>query len=342
MRNKRARSVAVAGVCRLAALPLALTAAMVAGCGREPAPEPPAPAPAPLARVGEAIITKEDFAREAERRRAGGRLPADAATLLREMVERQAMLQKAGDEAARDPEIRREVENLLLARWLDKSRQAERAALAVSDEELRSAYDADRDSWTRPAQVRLAILFRRLAAGAPAAELEQLAGVLRKAVADFKADPKAATRAGRMQGFGSVAADNSEDTVSRYRGGDLGWLEVRSDGYRWPDEVVRAGFALGVGEVSDVIRAGEGLYVVMKSGARPARVTPFEEAAVGLRRRLLREKQETLEREFMRRLLAEVKVEIDKESAARLKLPAVETRELKPPALIPLKERMRP
>jgi parvulin-like peptidyl-prolyl isomerase len=325
----------------MAALLLALAAAGAGGCGRQPEQAPAPAVPAPLARVGEAAITVEDFEAEVGRRRAGGRLPADAATLLREMIERQAMLQKAGAEMARDPEVKRELENLLLARWLEKSRQAEKAAIVVTDEELRAAYASGRQAWTRAEQARLAILYRRLASGAGAAEAEQLAGALRKAVADFKSAPSAATRGGRMQGFGALAAEASEETVSRYRGGDLGWLDTSRSDYRWPAEVVQAGFALGLGEVSDVIRAGDGLYVVMKSDARAASVTSFEEAAVGLRRRLLREKQEAAEREFKRRLLAEFKVEIDRDSAARLKLPVAEARVVKPPALIPVEERMR-
>lgn len=340
MSAETGRTHRTAGVHCLAALLLALAAGS-GGCGRQPEPGPAPAAPAPLARVGTAVITLEDFAAEAGRRRASGRLPADAATLLQEMIERQAMLQKAGAETARDPEVKRELENLLLSRWREKSRQADRAATVVSDEDLRAAYDSDREAWSRPEQARLAILYRRLAPGAGAAEIEQLTAALRKAVAEFKAAPTGATRGGRLQGFGVLAAEASEDTVSRYRGGDLGWLDVTRSDYRWPAEVVKVGFALRVGEVSDVLRAGDGLYVTLKSDARAASVTPFEEAATALRRKLMRAKQEGAERDFRRRLLAEFKVEIDRESAAGLRLPAVVTSEAKPPALIAVEERMR-
>lgn len=95
MSAETGRTHRTAGVHCLAALLLALAAGS-GGCGRQPEPGPAPAAPAPLARVGTAVITLEDFAAEAGRRRASGRLPADAATLLQEMIERQAMLQKAG------------------------------------------------------------------------------------------------------------------------------------------------------------------------------------------------------------------------------------------------------
>jgi hypothetical protein len=76
---------------------LAGLAAALAGCGKkdEPAvPAPPAPPP-PLARVNDRAITEADFQAEVARRLESKRPMADAATVLREMVEREVMLQEA-------------------------------------------------------------------------------------------------------------------------------------------------------------------------------------------------------------------------------------------------------
>jgi len=87
-------------------------------------------------------------------------------------------------------------------------------------------------------------------------------------------------------------------------------------------EVMEAGFALPTGGVSEVLQTGQGLYVVMKQDARAGRVTPFEEAAPGLRRRLLRAKQEAVEAAFRSNLLARAGVVVNRERAARLRAPA--------------------
>ena len=48
-------------------------------------------------------------------------------------------------------------------------------------------------------------------------------------------------------GFGAVAVEYSDDQVSRYRGGDIGWLDDGNFSYRWPKEVLAAGYALEKG-----------------------------------------------------------------------------------------------
>ena len=118
-----------------------------------------------------------------------------------------------------------------------------------------------------------------------------------------------------------MAADASEDTVSRYRGGDIGWQEPGQEKYRWPKPVMEAAFALKKGETSDVIDFEDGLYVVMKSDERPSFVTPFEEAKVTMRRRMIRDKQAAVEAQFRSNLTSGVQIEINREILGRVELP---------------------
>jgi len=307
------------------------------GCGREAEAPPPE---TPLAQVGDVALTEQDFAFEVRRRQASGRATGDAATILQEMVERQAMLQRAAASAvADDPEVRREVENSLLAQWLQRELQTRKDRVTVSEADLQAVYEANAQEWTRPRQVRLAMLFRSRRARDDAQAVEKIKADLRRAVAAYRADSEAATNNGRMQGFGKLAIDHSEDTVSRYRGGDLGWLETGRTDARWPSEVVSAGCALEIGAVSEVIETANGFYVVMKTDERDAQVTPFAEAKLALRRRLLRERQDAVQRDFMRNVMSETRVEINRDKAARLTLPKVEE-SVRAPAFRPVNERM--
>lgn len=302
-----------------------------AGCGRK---EPAAVAPAPLARVGDAVITEDDFAFEVRRRQESGRPLGDSQAILQELIERQAMLQKAErSDIMQDPAIRRELENKKLGQWLERSLQVERDAVRVGDEELRAYYDAHPEAYTRPEMFRLAMLYRRVSRRDPEETTAALRADLEQGRAAFLADPATATQEGRLPGFGTVAARYSEDPGTRYRGGDLGWFEDVDRGQRQPTAVIETGFSLEPGEVSEVIAAEDGLYVVMKSDRREARVEPFEEAAPTLRRRLIRLKQEEVERTFKSNLLAEIQIEINPDKAARLALP---------PAVAPAPPELRP
>lgn len=308
------------------------------GCGRGGEGEPESARPAPLASVNGVAITEDDFASEVQRRIDQGRPLGDAESVLNELIEREAMLQKARTSPVMDdPDVRRELENQTLVKWLDRTLQEQKDAVTVTEADLRAAYEAEIDRFSRPAMARLAILYREAHPNDPDDTVTELRTVLESARAAYLADPAAATRDGRIPGFGTVAAEQSEHTISRYRGGDLGWIQaLAGQPERVPGPVLDAGFALPVGGVSGVIEAGDGLYVVMKQDERPAAVTPFEEAAVSLRRRALRDKQEAVERDFTRNLMAEADVEINPERAARLSLPAPAP--VEPPTLRPVPE----
>ena len=323
-----------AGRLRIIAACLALLASglMTAGCSRQA--EPVVAVDVPLAEVNGEAITQADFAFEVQRRLETGRPLGEPDAILRELAERRIMLQKAEESGMMaDPLVQRELENQKLARWLERTLQARKDAVTVSDGDLRQAYEADLAAHTRSARVRLAILYRRLGRHDSEERRATLRAELEAARERYLADPDGVTQKGRIPGFGTVAADASEDTVSRYRGGDLGWLERGRTGYRWPDAVTATGFALPPGQPSDVLATGDGFYVVMKTGEREPRVTPFEEAAVSLRRQLLRERQEAVEQAFKRNLLASAEVRIDAVQAARLELPALKS--MQPPTLTP-------
>ncbi len=307
-----------------ATLVLLCAGLLTAGCGShhdDAADEPP------LALVGGVAITEADFAFEVQRRVEAGRPLESPQAVLQSLIERAAMLQQAArSPVMEDPVVRRELENQKLVKWLDEALHRERDRVTVSDDELRAGYEANRDDFTRPALTRLAILYRRATPLDPDESQAELKVALEAARARFLDDPAAATRDGRLTGFGVIAAEHSEHTVSRYRGGDLGWLDPARDDHRLPAAITAAGFALAPGEVSDVIEAGDGLYVVMQTDHRAAQVTPFEDAAIGLRRRLIHEKQEAVEQRFRAQLLEQADVAVNHARVEALRLPSGDDR----------------
>lgn len=279
---------------------------VVAGCSRAPSPTVEKSNSPVLATVEGRAITQANFDDEVARRGANLSAP-DAEAVLRQLVEREAMLVKAEKAGiAKSAAFRHETENRLISQWLAGTLQKERDAVRVTDEELKAAYEARKDGVLRQgAQNRFAILCRK------GKNVEELKAALAEAVVAFTKDRDAATHQGRLTGFGTIAADHSEDTVSRYRGGDLGWFDAgEPESSRVPQAVLLAGAALETGRVSDPVVAGDGVYVIMKSGARDAKQIVFNEAAPALRRKLTSEKHSAVEANFKTALLADMKVEM--------------------------------
>lgn len=276
-----------------------------------------------LAMVNDTAITTEDFTFEVQRRLESGRPIQDAETVLDELIERELMLQRAKtSDRLQDPVVQRELENQVLVAWLDDALHTQRDGVRVSEDDLRAAYEERLDAFTRPALMRLAILYRRRSPLDPEETQVSLHAELEQARVAYLQDPESATRSGRLQGFGTIAAAHSEHTVSRYRGGDLGWFDPQGGVSGVPDPVLSAGASLVPGAVSEILAFDDGLYVVMKTGEREAQVTPYEEAVIVLRRRLIRERQDLVEEQFRAALREGASISVHADKVRGLEVPS--------------------
>ena len=285
-----------------------------------------------LATVGERQITVEDLTREVERRRAARRPVPDKESLLQEMVSLEALRQRA--EAAgllKDPQVQHELTTLLVSRLRERDLAPKQDAVSVSTEEIRTEYEREPARYTRPAKTRLAVL--ALSADAkmsPAARAE-----LRTRMADAR---RKALASPAQSGFGTLAVDYSDDQASRYRGGDIGWLDAGSFSSRWPREVLESGFALDHHAVSEVIETPAGFYLVMKTDSRPGSTVPLAEVAEALRKSLSASKRRALEADFREETVRASGAVVDARAlaAVEIRLPALAAgtpRDMQPPAL---------
>ncbi len=265
-----------------------------------------------LARVGAQVITREDFEKEVQWRVSNQRPLPDKQALLEEMIARETRLQKARALGLEnDPEVRREYENMLTARLEEHELTPRLDALKAPPDEVRSLYETNLAHYTRPAKARLALIEIKIDPKLEADKITELQSRINEA------RNQALTR-----GFTRVAADFSEDQASRYKGGDVGWFDEGVTGYRWPDEVISAGFALNTnGAISEVIKTGRGFFLVSKLDSRPSVVTPLAQVENSLQRRLLAEKQQQLRQAFERETRAFVPVQTYPQALAALDYP---------------------
>lgn len=294
---------------------VALAASMLVSCRKT--------VPQVLATVGGVSLTAEDLVQEAARLQAARRPVPDKATLLQEMVNRLALLQRAKAAGLdRDPQLQREIGNLIIGRFLDRELKDQLAAVTVPTNEVRADYDRQTARFTQPPKYRLALL--RLDGGKKLSDARtaELRARLEEARRRALAQPAPPPRPDVPGGFGALAIEFSDDAASRYRGGDIGWVESGREGYSWPRPVLEAGFALETGAVSGLIEAESNFFLVMKTDSRPAVTQPFEQVESSIRQKLLAQKRQALDDAFHAQALRETGARIHPEALARVELPA--------------------
>jgi parvulin-like peptidyl-prolyl isomerase len=291
---------------------LAASLALAAGCQREAAGPDEADV---VAKVGESVIRVSDVEQEV-RRRAGRAAPIPGLdALLDDLVERRLIVDKAlADGLADDPELRRSWESLLIGAYKERYLREQLRGIEVTEDEVAAQYQADADRYRRPAKARLAIL--SLPFTAVMTEEERAAVVARmaegreRALANEPAGP----------GFGTLAVNYSEDQVTRHRGGDAGWLD-EGVAYRWPANVVEAGFALGNGETSQPLVAADAVYLVRKLDERPADQIGLAQVSTQIRKDLLTAKIREAEAAFSKTLRLGVAIETHPEKLSGIDIP---------------------
>jgi len=214
-----------------------------------------------------------------------------------------------------DMELRRQWENLLIGRLKEKEIDSKLAELNVTDDDVQAYYKRNIETYARPAQIQLALLFLKVSEHSDQAARETVRLRMEEARAMAAALPAG------THGFGAEAMTYSEEATSRFKGGDIGWLQAGASAYRWPDAVVKAGFALKEkGAVSEVIATDDGFYLLKKLDSREAAVRALEgRLHATLKNALLKENRSALEAQLKDSWNAESATTLHEEVISKLK-----------------------
>jgi len=223
-------------------------------------------------------------------------LAAQADSFIPQSVERLVALEKARELGIDgDHGLRRQWENLVIGRLREVEIESRLREIVVSDEEVEEYYNRNQASYGRPAQLHLALLFLSVPANAGEDD--------RKAVRARMEEARtlALELADDVPGFDVLGMEYSEEATSRFKGGDIGWLQAGASAYRWPAEVVNAGFELdAIGAISEVIDTPGGFYLLRKIDYRAAAVRSLEgRLRASITNALLGEKRAEIERGLM-------------------------------------------
>jgi peptidyl-prolyl cis-trans isomerase C len=193
-----------------------------------------------------------------------------------------------GDDAA----IRKQVHDLERSLVIRKVMQDYRSQ-AVSDQEVRSYYDANTEAFSSDRVKVSHILVKE-----EALALEIL-GKVRNA----------------PDTFGSLAAEHSTDRTNAKKGGDLGFFERG----RMVKEFEEASFGLDAdGEIAGPIKTRFGYHLIMRTGGEDGAIKPFSEVKASIRNRLITEKRKAMTDSFIADLKARAAYSADDGAIAGL------------------------
>ncbi len=135
----------------------------------------------------------------------------------------------------------------------------------------------------------------------------------------FTRDRKRAEEAYRRikegEDFSQVARELSEGPFAQW-GGRTGTVRRGEMDARW-EQVV---FSMTPGEISGIIEAGDGFYIVKLEGIRKAEKEKFEREREGIRRRFLKEKRREIRRRLLERLRREADIQVKEDLLRELSL----------------------
>ena len=258
----------------------------------------PQQAAATLVQVGDTTITVGEFAQRLAEQSPYLRARYNSPERRREFLENMVRFELLAQEAQRrgldaDPEVRRTRDQVMIQQMM-KSEFEDRIRLSdISDAETSSYYEAHRDEFVKPEQVRASDI--RMANRAAA----------QRVLAQIQAAPS------DVGLFRQLAEANNEDPETRDRFGDLRFFsrtgEPGDAHESVPREVNEAAFALTqIGSVAPhLVRVGDAYHIVKLTGRRAALNRSLEEVRRPIQNRLWREKREHAIQEFLTRLRTE-------------------------------------
>jgi len=133
----------------------------------------------------------------------------------------------------------------------------------------------------------------------------------------FTKDKKKAKEALRRikagEEFKEVAKKFSEDPQAA-KGGDLGFIPLE----RMPEKWKKTVFSLSPGEISDIIEADSGFYIIKLVEIKEPDMAKFEKVKKSMRRKLLKEKKKIKREELINNWRKKAKVKVNKDLLEKL------------------------
>ena len=171
--------------------------------------------------------------------------------------------------------------------------------VTVSDKDIKTYYDEHPDEFKIPEMVRTRHILIRVDAGASEEDKQ-------------KAKEKAEDILNKInsgEDFSKLASEFSEDTMTKSKGGDLGFI---SRG-RLVEPFEDAAFALKPGEVSDIVETQFGYHIIKVEEKKEAGVEPYDSVKDTIKQQLIQNRRQSEVINFIEKAVKDAGVEIHPE-----------------------------
>lgn len=272
----------------------------------KPAEKPAAGRSEIVARVGDRVITAEEF--NLIYKRLGRGNPQMASLAKKREVLEQAIDQiLLFDEARRQGVDRRPVVRMQIEEAVSKIliqamlREAMAKARDVSDADVQAYWKAHPEEFQGSPKIRLRHIFIAFKDPQSLADKDQTSIKAGEVLKKLK----------QGEPFDILARRQSDDPATRDRGGDMGYMELN----QVAPYLVKAIEHLKPGEVSPPIAGPFGYHLIkMEEREEKGRVLPFEEAKEEAKQKLVRDMQKTRFDEILANLRKKTQVEINEQA----------------------------
>ena len=157
-----------------------------------------------------------------------------------------------------------ELPDQIRAEFVVLSRDALVSQTVVGEDEIKAYYQSHADRYRTGETRRASHILIPAAKNATEADIKAAKSKADELLAKVKASPS---------DFAKLARENSQDTISAAKGGDLDWFGRGAMVKVFEDAV----FALKEGQTSDVVRSDFGFHIIRLTGVRPEQVKPIAE-----------------------------------------------------------------
>ncbi|MFH0727825.1 MAG: peptidyl-prolyl cis-trans isomerase [Pseudomonadota bacterium] len=212
-----------------------------------------------------------------------------------------------------DPETRQKIKEILKQKLSEEQIHKKVMEKKIEQPELQSYYDAHRDEFNRPAEVRVADVFIAVPKDASADQRAELKQKADKVLAEALAGPNP------RAGFSRLVREYS-DMPQTYAKGDTGFFSPEGKPVGIDPRIVEAAFKLEKsGDIpAAVIEAADGYHIIMLNSKRPAFNKSFEQVASHLERRIKSEEINKRRVDFLQELKGKAKIVIDEKVVAEI------------------------
>ncbi|MDL1956101.1 MAG: peptidylprolyl isomerase [Candidatus Desulfofervidus auxilii] len=249
-----------------------------------------------LAKVNDEVIEVDDFKNalsdfhllmQMRGRTTAGKLNLDVIeNALQRMIENYLIAQEAKRLGLdKEPDYLNAIEEYKRNLCLDALWEEELKDITITDEELRKIYRE------RNTKIHVYQIFTR----------------------DKKKAEEALKRIKAGEEFKEVAKKFSEDPQAA-KGGDLGFIPLE----RMPEKWKKTVFSLSPGEISDIIEADSGFYIIKLVEIKKPDMAKFEKVKKSMRRKLLKEKKKVKREELINNWRKKAKVKVNKDLLEKL------------------------